>query len=141
MTVERMIELLEIEKECVLRNAIGECNRYCAGCDLLQDDTELHEMYTEAIALLDRSAPRVLTEEELKALPDGSVVWEEFFNGEEGESTSIVPALVYAGQITSPDGSSNIDVCARGWPDGDGNAFRYWSSRPTDEQREATSWE
>ena len=52
MTVERMIELLEIEKECVLRNAIGECNRYCAGCDLLQDDTELHEMYTEAIALL-----------------------------------------------------------------------------------------
>lgn len=52
MTVERMIELLEIEKECVLRNAIGECNRYCAGCDLLQDDTELHEMYTEALALL-----------------------------------------------------------------------------------------
>lgn len=52
MTVERMIELLEIEKECVLRNASGECNRYCAGCDLLQDDTELHEMYTEAIALL-----------------------------------------------------------------------------------------
>ena len=52
MTVERMIELLEIEKECVLRNASGECNRYCAGCDLLQDDTELHEMYTGAIALL-----------------------------------------------------------------------------------------
>lgn len=52
MTVERMVELLEIEKECVLRNASGECNRYCAGCDLLQDDTELHEMYTEAIALL-----------------------------------------------------------------------------------------
>lgn len=57
MTVERMIELLEIEKECVLRNASGECNRYCAGCDLLQDDTELHEMYTEAIALLKAQEP------------------------------------------------------------------------------------
>lgn len=57
MTVERMIELLEIEKECVLRNASGECNRYCAGCDLLQDDTELHEMYTESIALLKAHEP------------------------------------------------------------------------------------
>ena len=57
MTVERMIELLEIEKECVLRNASGECNRYCAGCDLLQDDTELHEMYTDAIALLKAQEP------------------------------------------------------------------------------------
>ena len=57
MTVERMIELLEIEKECVLRNASGECNRYCAGCDLLQDDTELHEMYTDALALLKAQEP------------------------------------------------------------------------------------
>lgn len=57
MTVERMIELLKIEKECVLRNASGECNRYCAGCDLLQDDTELHEMYTEVIALLKVQEP------------------------------------------------------------------------------------
>lgn len=57
MTVERMVELLEIEKECVLRNASGECNRYCAGCDLLQDDTELHEMYTEALALLKAQEP------------------------------------------------------------------------------------
>ena len=65
MTVERMIELLEIEKECVLRNASGECNRNCAGCDLLQDDTELHEMYTEAIAMLKAQEPRVIIDEEL----------------------------------------------------------------------------
>ena len=58
MTVERMVELLEIEKECVLQNASGECNRYCAGCDLLQDDTELHEMYTGAIALLQAQEPK-----------------------------------------------------------------------------------
>ena len=43
-----------------LRNASGECNRYCAGCDLLQDDTELHEMYTEAIALLKAQEPKLV---------------------------------------------------------------------------------
>ena len=68
MTVERMIELLEIEKECVLRNASGECNRYCAGCDLLQDDTELHEMYTEAMALLKAHEPHILPLEELQSI-------------------------------------------------------------------------
>lgn len=52
MTIQRMIELLEIEQECVKRNGCGECNRFCAECDLLQDDTELHEMYAEVIALI-----------------------------------------------------------------------------------------
>ena len=47
MTNERIIELLEIEMECVRRNGCGECNRACHICDLLQDDTELHEMYAD----------------------------------------------------------------------------------------------
>lgn len=63
MTVERIIELLEIENECILRNASGECNRYCAECDLVQDDTELLEMYTEAIALLKAQEPGVKPKE------------------------------------------------------------------------------
>jgi len=52
MTRQRMVELLEIEMECVRRNGCGECNRACHICDLLQDDTELHEMYEEVIALM-----------------------------------------------------------------------------------------
>ena len=52
MTRQRLVELLEIEKECVRRNGCGECNRACHICDLLQDDTELHEMYEEVIALV-----------------------------------------------------------------------------------------
>ena len=57
MTNERIIELLEIEKECVLRNACGECNRACHICELVQDDTELHEMYAEVIARMKAQEP------------------------------------------------------------------------------------
>ena len=52
MTTERMIELLEIEHECMLRGAHNDCDRNCADCELVQDDDELHEMYTNVIALM-----------------------------------------------------------------------------------------
>ena len=52
MTIQRMIELLEIEHECMLRGAHDDCDRNCADCELVQDDGDLHEMYTNVIALL-----------------------------------------------------------------------------------------
>ena len=52
MTKQRMLELLEIEHECMLRGAHDDCDRNCADCELVQDDGELHEMYTDVIALL-----------------------------------------------------------------------------------------
>lgn len=52
MTIQRMIELLEIEHECMLRGAHDDCDRNCADCELVQDDGDLHEMYTDVIALL-----------------------------------------------------------------------------------------
>ena len=55
MTIERMIELLEFERECILRNIREECNRECGDCDLVQIDTELGEMYTSVIGFLKES--------------------------------------------------------------------------------------
>ena len=52
MTKQRIIELLEIEHECMLRGAHNDCDRDCANCNLVQDDGELHEMYTNVIAML-----------------------------------------------------------------------------------------
>lgn len=52
MTKERMIELIEIEHECMRRGAHSECDRDCANCELVQDDQELDEMYTVVITLL-----------------------------------------------------------------------------------------
>ena len=52
MTIERMIELLKIEHECMLRGAHDDCDRKCADCELVQEDGELHEMYTNVVCLL-----------------------------------------------------------------------------------------
>lgn len=52
LTIQRMIELLEIEHECMLHGAHDDCDRDCANCELVQDDGDLHEMYTDVIALL-----------------------------------------------------------------------------------------
>ena len=125
MTVERMIELLEIEKECVLRNASGECNRYCAGCDLLQDDTELHEMYTEAIALLRTQEPRVMTLEEYEAWIDIPFTERNPVFHEERTKRGTVTSWV------------NTTVCSLHEY---GKKDRCWTSRPTDKHREAEVW-
>lgn len=126
MTVERMIELLEIEKECVLRNASGECNRYCAGCDLLQDDTELHEMYTEVIALLRAHEPRVMTLEEYEAWIDTPFTERNPVFHEDRTKRGTVTSWV------------NTAVCTlREY----GKNDRCWTSRPDEKRREAVKWE
>ena len=52
MTPSRMIELLNIERECVMTAARDSCNRDCAQCVLVQDDQELIEMYSKVIDIL-----------------------------------------------------------------------------------------
>ena len=52
MTLSRMIELLNIERTCVIRAAHNECDRDCASCILVQDDKELITMYTKVINTL-----------------------------------------------------------------------------------------
>ena len=55
MTIERMVELLKIELECVQRNnqPVGlNCDRDCGRCDLVQNPDELINMYDFVIKLL-----------------------------------------------------------------------------------------
>ena len=47
-----MIELLEIERECMTTAAHDGCDRDCANCILVQNEKELFEMYTKVIDLL-----------------------------------------------------------------------------------------
>lgn len=59
MTLKRAIELLKIERACVMRNAGCSpdgvvCDRQCAKCDLVQEDTDLLEMYSFVINKLSR---------------------------------------------------------------------------------------
>lgn len=48
------LRLMRIEKECVMRNSTGICDRNCAVCDLVQKDTDLIEAYQMAIFALDQ---------------------------------------------------------------------------------------
>lgn len=61
MDLERVIELLNIEYQCVLRNHRETCDRNCVDCDLVQEDSELLEMYRNAIYTLERQKPKTVT--------------------------------------------------------------------------------
>ena len=52
MTLERVIEVLECEKQCVIRNIEKQCNRDCAKCDLLQPDMDIVIAYKYALSVL-----------------------------------------------------------------------------------------
>lgn len=55
MTNERAVELLKIEKECILRQDTSMCNRDTCGCqccDLVQDSEDILAAYDMAISAL-----------------------------------------------------------------------------------------
>ena len=45
MTINEAIALVKIERECAIRADV--CDRKCEKCDLLQDSTELTDMYEQ----------------------------------------------------------------------------------------------
>ena len=51
MTIDEAISLLRIERECILRADM--CNRKCEKCDLLQDSTDLEDMYEQVVEWLE----------------------------------------------------------------------------------------
>lgn len=56
MELKRIYELLNIERECVLRG--NTCSRDCKNCDLIQDDQELILMYSILIMMIGSLLPR-----------------------------------------------------------------------------------
>lgn len=51
MPLSRLIELMEIERECVILS--DDCDRQCAGCKLVQNTPELISAYTRVLDILD----------------------------------------------------------------------------------------
>lgn len=52
MGINQIIEILEIERECVKRNVEKDCDRDCGSCDLVLEDEEILTAYTLAISIL-----------------------------------------------------------------------------------------
>lgn len=122
MTIDRMIELLKIEHECMLRKSHDGCTD-CLSCDLVQDDAELHEMYTDVIAFLKAKQARLLTKEEVVALPDHA--WIEFrrSNGLGVRDRDDIRFL-----IESKAGGNY------------GITWRCWTQQPSEEDRKKVGW-
>ncbi len=102
------------------------------------DQELMIQVVTEAIALLKAQEPRMMTLEEVKALQPDTDIWIEarYLNA---------PIRIRACTVSgfSPGGTRLFIIGgAHNYPiDMYNNYFRCWTSRPTDEQREATPWE
>lgn len=53
MNWDRVLYLMQIERQCVINRAADKCDgTKCADCELVQSDTDLVDAYTEVISLL-----------------------------------------------------------------------------------------
>jgi len=52
ISVDRTLELMRIEKQCILRNEDKNCDRKCESCDLVQETSELLMAYDKVIEII-----------------------------------------------------------------------------------------
>lgn len=55
MELKRIYELLNAERDCVMRS--NQCDRDCKNCDLVQDEQELIQMYSIMIMMIGSLMP------------------------------------------------------------------------------------
>lgn len=76
MSLDRVIELLKIERECVIRQNGNGCQRdktnSCKGCDLVQSDDDIVKMYDTAIEIITSYNELNQKYEDLKKKYEGS---------------------------------------------------------------------
>lgn len=91
----------------------------------------------EAMKALKAQEPRVLRVEEVVLLKQNDVVWLEDYNKKD-----VIPAIVsrMGPMVICIEFALSDRFISVGYDDY-GKRWRCWTSRVTDEQREATSWE
>lgn len=103
-------------------------------------DDEEKDALTKAIEALTEQEPRVLTLDEARtALHNDTVIWVEVNGGQIFAGVRMDGADYFTVQDDSVIDVTDLDdaKCANKY----GMAWRFWSSRPTDEQRRETPWE
>ena len=130
---EKVINGLEccIERDPDDHTRCGECPYKSTMCG--------NRLKIEALALLKAQQPRVMSFDEAMLDIDRDVVWIELKDDQIVEPAIIIVATNDSAAVMSPfsdeeDGALRCDrvLC--------GKTYRCWTSRPTDEQREATPW-
>lgn len=102
-----------------------------------------YDVVLNAIALLEAQEPRVMSAAEVADCPDGTVLWVE---ERQGVTWNLFPLEIEFSSTHPDTGTDYIffityhDIkkfeCSEY-----NQTWRCWTSRPTDEQREATPWE
>ena len=145
---EKLLDLLD---RCMPES--GETELNCGGCAYSADchsgaSVSLPARWVEDVRkYLKREKPRLLTLEEIRALPDYTIVYEEHrFDWsrcpledfrEDGVDIELVPVEKAGDRLTGLSGYDVIDEQIFGR---DEVTTRVWLGRPTDEQREAEPW-
>lgn len=131
----------------------------CSGCPYEDTSAEIGKfgtdelvackpvLYDDALSLLKtlellKTDARVLTLEELRKTPSGSVLWNEWAQDEEIELYPLEFQKIY--MHTFPDGlTEEVVEFSNGmdYADEYGKQYRLWTAKPTDEQRKAVKWE
>ena len=88
---------------------------------------------------------RVMTVDELKALPRLSIVFIEYQDGcqdpDEEECPILAGMKCYDGTIVDEDSCIFIDFESDMKADYTGSRWRFWNTMPTEEQRRTVPWE
>lgn len=122
--------------ECCQANLLPRCEE-CPYANIDEGTCfTMNRLHADALALLKAQEPRVMTLEEVKML-DSDYYYLESMRSPGKELREIVgaygltcvtwPSITWARQTMGDSGY--------------GKTWRCWTSRPTDEQREATAWE
>lgn len=126
MTREEAIEVFNELKKCYLGGIVNAIDM--------------------AIKALQAQEPMVMTLDEVAALPDGSIVWLE-----DNDKPDVIVGLLRDVLLTANDHivvaihfatvRNQLLEVVTAMADDYGIRWRCWTSRPTDEQREAIPWE
>ena len=80
--------------------------------------------------------PKLLTADELRDLPRTTIVWIDYWDGEENKLGALLAGIkCYDGSIVDEDGSIYIHFEKEMMPTGDGSHWTFWSGKPATEQR------
>jgi len=124
---EKVMKGLNVHlKELSIGKSCGECPYVGeAPCEQM--------LIADALALLKEQEARVMTRDEIIAMPEGAVVW---FEEHADDSRDYIGPLVSDGNGYFGDFGRGVDMHAVEW-----KRKRCWTSRPTDEQRKAVPWD
>lgn len=132
MTREQVIKAFE---ECQKSTCSKGCPCYDNGIELAAVCERA--LMRDALALLKEQEPRVLTLEEVEALPYGHVLIETDKSG----SLRWLDALLFCKNANFSFDFITLEGRARLLGTEYNREWRCWTSHPTDEQREAVKWE